>query len=395
MNNDTLLSDFLKTLDDNTGASPVNTLFERFLEFVMKAERDEFVNSDPDNKANGYTSRSLQTGSLNLHPSVARDRNGEFRSELLPPRWQRQDQSADELLMALVQSGYSHSKVRKVLRKLGLSYNKQKMQNIKERFLREVEDFKTRELKSDYFAMFIDAYRCEVKNKGKIMTAQAYSCIGVDLEGNKDLLAFRIVFGAENKTDWIKLFRDLVSRGLEGVCMIISDDLSGMRNAVKEVFPESDHQLCYVHLMRNIKGNMRNDDAKEFIKQLRIIRDSCSDFDEGVESMKELMEDFKEKYPGYIELLENKHCHYLQFLKYPDSIRKHFYTTNQVETFNSLLERMRYEKGWHFKCVENLEIALLLTYKHLRADKWSRPIPNVKARQFHLKRLYNLKYADV
>ena len=89
---------------------------------------------------------------------IPRDRKDEFRSLLLHGRkWERSDEGYKRLLLSLVESGYSKKRVREVLRKLGLSYNKEKMERIKEEFLREVKEFKQREIESEWFAIFIDA----------------------------------------------------------------------------------------------------------------------------------------------------------------------------------------------------------------------------------------------
>lgn len=78
---------------------------------------------------------------MGLDVEIPRDRKDEFRSLLLHGRkWERSDEGYKRLLLSLVESGYSKKRVREVLRKLGLSYNKEKMERIKEEFLREVKE---------------------------------------------------------------------------------------------------------------------------------------------------------------------------------------------------------------------------------------------------------------
>lgn len=395
---DTFYEKKVKDLLEEIEADPkmsLRMLFERFMEAAMRSEREAFLEESLDNKGNGYYPRKVQTGSMGLNVEVPRDRRGEFRPLLLPGRkWERSDEGYERLLLSLVETGYSEAGVKEVLRKLGLSYNQEKMEMIKKELLREVKEFKSREIESNWFAIFIDAYETEIRENSRVRKAQVYAVIGIDLGGKKDLLAISICFGTEKKSWWIELFRDIVNRGLEGVSIVISDDFSGMREAVKEIFPESKHQLCYVHLMRNIRRNLSRDDASEFIKELKLIRE-CSDYEEGSKRFIELCKRFKDKYPRYMEYLLQRMDNYLHFLNLPEEIRRYFYTTNIVESFNSLMERMRYEKGWHFQSVGNLEIGILLVYKHLRGKRWEYPSPKIKAYQYQLNRIYRLQYSEV
>jgi transposase-like protein len=395
---DTIYNEKVKDLLKEIDADPrmnLRMLFERFMEAAMKSEREVFLEDSRENKGNGYYSRGMQTGSMKLDVDVPRDRKGKFRPQILPGRkWERSDQEYERLLLSLVESGYSEERVKEVLKKLGLSYNQEKMERIKEEFLREAKEFKRREIKDEWFAIFIDAYETEVREDSRVRKAQVYIVIGIDLEGRKDLLAISVCFGTEKKSWWLELFRDLTSRGLEGVSIIVSDDFSGMREAVKEVFPESKHQLCYVHLMRNIRRNLSRDDASEFMKELKLIKE-VSNYEEGSKRFIELCERFTEKYQKYMEYLLERMENYLQFLNLPEKIRMYFYTTNIVESFNSLLERMRYEKGWHFQSVDTLEIGILLVYKHLKGKRWKHPSPKIKAYQYQLNRIYRLQYSEV
>jgi transposase-like protein len=94
------------------------------------------------------------------------------------------------------------------------------------------------------------------------------------------------------------------------VLIIISDDFSGLTEAVKALYPLTEYQLCYVHLQRNVRRQMTKKDASAFNKELANIKLSAE--------------------------------HYLCFLRYPDDIRGHIYTTNAVESLHSKIELTRY-----------------------------------------------------
>jgi transposase-like protein len=390
-----MVNDLLQFISSNP-----NMGMEELLAFlfnnVMSVERDVVIDEsdDDENKANGYYKRGLNLGNMKLKLDVPRDRNGDFRSQLLPDKWQRGDERYKELLISLVETGYSENRIKRVLRKLGLSYNEKSMKKIKDELKKEMDAFKKRELNSEYFAMFIDAYETRIRHDNQVKKAQVYVILGISLDGNKELLSVKVHFGSEKKSVWLKIFRDLISRGLEAVAVIISDDFSGIRNAVNEIFPDSNHQLCYVHLMRNIRRNLSRDDSKDFTKVLKEIKDHSVNYEDGKHKFTKLLEKYKDKYPNYMKYLLDRMPNYLNFLKYPEKIRKFFYTTNIVESFNSMLEKVRYENGWHFQSVEFLEMNILLVYKHLKNNKWKNPIPRIKAYQYQLNRIFKIQFEE-
>jgi len=103
------------------------------------------------------------------------------------------------------------------------------------------------------------------------------------MEGKKDIFGLYTFFGKENRADWNKVFEDLINRGLKRVLVVVSDDFPGIIETVKAVYPYADHQLCFVHLQRNIRKYMTKADAAEFNKELDKIK-FASSFDEAVQS---------------------------------------------------------------------------------------------------------------
>ena len=77
----------------------------------------------------------------------------------------------------------------------------------------------------------------------------------------------------------MKVFDDLITRGLKKVLIVVSDDFPGIIDAVRLAYPLADHQLCFVHLQRNVRKHMAKDDASVFNKELYKLRTSSSDFD--------------------------------------------------------------------------------------------------------------------
>ncbi|WP_281340508.1 transposase [Sulfurihydrogenibium sp. YO3AOP1] len=253
--------------------------------------------------------------------------------------------------------------------------------------------FKTRELPSDAFVLYIDAYHCDIKEKNKIRKASVYVVLGIDLQGNKDIFGFYTFFSSENKADWIKVFNDLIDRGLKRIMLIVSDDFPGISKAIETLFPYTDHQLCLVHLQRNVRNQMDKEDSQVFNKELKNIKENSLDYEDGLEKLDDLCSRFKSKYPSFIKHIQSNKERYLCFLKYPENLRKHIYTTNPVESVNSMIEKVRINLGGYFQSVDILEINLLIQRDNLKNGKWKKPIPAFKGASYEILQLFNKKFS--
>lgn len=369
----------------------MHRLLEELLEGIMKGEREVFLENSSNNKGNGYYPRSLAAGSFKLNLSVPRDRNGDFRPSILPEPYRRVEESYVNLLMSLVINGYSESQLLMSLKELGLPYSEEELNKIKGQLLERLNDFKQRELPENVFAVFIDGYHTEIKDNLKVRKACVYTVLGIDLEGQKEVYGYYTFFGNENRADWLKVLNDLLERGLKRIMVIISDDFPGLGEAVKALYPLTAHQLCYIHLQRNVRRNMGKEDAASFNKELENIKLS-PEREEGRERLERLCSQYKHKYPAFIKSLMPKMDNYLCFLKYPEEIRRYVYTTNSVESLHSRIEQIRMRLGGYFQSVNILEINLMLQIDRLKQRKWKQPIPILKAKAYELLQIFNAKF---
>jgi len=296
-----MAQEILENLDHLSQASHKEKL-RTIMEIIMRAERNLFLAQHPEDRANGYYQRSLNTASGPVPLSVPRDRAGQFRPQVLPPPYRRGDESYSHLLQALFSASYSPAKLRQVLKEMGLGYSQAEIDRLKEEILAEFHSWQSRELSSDWIAIFIDAYHTEVQEGGKVRKATLYSVLGINFQGEKELLGVYIAFGNENKDFWLQVLSELVRRGLKRVLVVISDDFGGLREAVATIYPQALHQLCFVHLQRNVRRNMAHKEAGEFLEELARIKLE-KDYETALESFHRLLERFEEKYPSFIQRL--------------------------------------------------------------------------------------------
>ena len=310
-NNDSIKSLLQNLLSEKYNLDPfdpksiaLTTLLEEALNTIMLTEREIYLNnihqSSGNDKGNGFFPRSLATAMGNLSLLVPRVRSGQFRPLILPPLYQRTHASYTNLLEALTKSGYSDANMEEFFKYLNLPYSKNDINKIKDDLIQTLHDFKTQQLPSNLFAVFIDAYHSEMKVKDRVRKMAIFVIIAITLEGKKIPLGFYTMEGSESKEKWIVIFNDLINRGFKRALIIISDDFPGLDNAINTLFPNADHQLCFVHLQRNVNKNMGNDDAKHFNHDLKKIRLSALDFDSAVDEFLALCNKYQNKYPTFI-----------------------------------------------------------------------------------------------
>ena len=389
------LSEELATIIDNIDTREgIVSIASHLLNGLMNKEREIFLrNQIEDNKANGFYSRDIACNLGNLNLFVPRDRNSDFRSSVLPNHWQRGDDSYNEFLLNLILQSYSPNKIKALLKSMNLPYSAEEIDEIKEDLFLKAKEFKNKQITENIFAIFIDAYHTQIKDdENKIKKAVIYSIISIDLKGKKELCGFYTFFGSESKEDWLVIFNNLISRGLKRLTLVISDDFSGLKEAISALFPRAKHQLCYIHMQRNIRRNMGKNDAKIFNEELSLIRKD-KDKKSALKRFENLCNEYRDKYQFYIEKLLAKKELYFNFIDFPEPIRKHIYTTNIVENFNSRIEVKRINSGGHFQSMKIVDIAIYVISNNLHQNRWKNPIPAFKECEYEINQLFNLTFA--
>ena len=190
----------------------------------------------------------------------------------------------------------------------------------------------------------------------------------------------------------MKVFQDLINRGLKKVLVFISDDFKGISEAIRAYFPYSDIQKCTVYLSRNVYKHMKKEDASFVNKKIKEIKYSCDTYEKGLSVFQtEIIDKFKNQYPTYIKYLNSKKEEFLAFLKYPETIRKLINSTNAVESVHSTFEKQRLKKGGFFQSMDILNVALFIVTDKLH--KTSKINPLIKStKRYELNQMFVMKF---
>ena len=334
------------------------------------AERNVYLQDTPIDRSNGFYDRSLQIGSVPVDIRVPRTRNGDFRPASIPPPYRRgYTEEVQSLRIGLLASSRSINAAKDALQKMGLSHSEQDLERVAVGLIEELDLRNNRPIHPDMLALFIDGKYIELRDGDKLRSACIYIVVGLGCDGKKQILACIARPGRENLEDWKFILRGVIERGLRRVMIVIHDDFSGLMPITASLFPNSDVQLCVVHMQRNAKTHLSKPDAVEFQQRWRAIK-TCWDLELANHQFEDLCDRFAKANPTWIAELRKKREHYLAFLKYPDSMRKSFSTTNIVEAINGQLEIMRRNSGGYFHSEDTLKFKLGLAVSSLENGKW-------------------------
>lgn len=376
-----------KTLDDEIdrllGAGldnfSVRELLGMMLSAAGQAERRAFLAEATDDKGNGGYERSLNVGSVPVDIRVPRTRTGNFRPASLPPPYERgYSDEAQALLLGVLSSARSVNAAKSALRKMGLGSCSEELDTVASGFVEELELVNSRPVDPDLLAVFLDGKYVEVKQDDRLRPACIYLVIGLHRDGKKKVLGCFTKHGRENLEGWKTVLRSLIERGMRRVMIVVHDDFSGLLGITQGMFPNSDIQLCTVHMLRNAKTHLSKVDAAEFTKRFRSIK-SAWDAELAGTQFEELCQRFDKAAPSFVKELRKKQCHYLFFLNYPDGVRRTLSTTNAVEAINKHLENLRRNSGGYFHSEQTAKLKLGIAVTSLESGKWRSVAATVKA----------------
>lgn len=352
-------------------------LLGMLLSNVGVAERKAYLERLLEDKPNGFYDRSLQLGTMPLEVRVPRTRSGDFRPASLPALYQRgYSDETQSLLLSLLSSGRSLHAVKDALQKMGLSTSPQELEAVATGLIEELDLRNSRPLDPDLLVLFLDGKYVEFRDQDRLRPACIYVVVGLRRDGKKQVLTCLPRAGRENLEDWKFVLRSLLERGLRRVLLLVQDDFSGLLPITQSLFPNTDIQLCTVHMQRNAKTHLSKVDAAEFQQRWRVIKSSWNQ-EVANQQFEQLCDRFAKNSPAFVAELRKKRLHYLAFLNYPETIRRSLSTTNVVEAINGQLEIMRRNSGGYFHSESILKLKLGLAISSLEQGKWKSMARNV------------------
>jgi transposase-like protein len=239
----------------------------------------------------------------------------------------------------------------------------------------EVSTWRSRPLEAVWPIVYFDGIVVHLRGENsRVSQHTVYVALGVNLEGHKELLGLWLSQN-EGAKFWLTCLTDLKNRGLQDIFVACVDGLSGFPEAIRAAYPQATVQLCIVHLVRAALRYVSTQDSKAVIADLKKIYQAAT-----VVEAEEALEDFAQawdaKYPTIAKMWRAKWTDIITLFDYPRPIRKAIYTTNAIESVNSVIRKFTRNR----KLYPNEDSALKIMYMAIReaSKKWTMPIHHWK-----------------
>ena len=343
------------------------------------------TSSNSRNRRNGTSSKTIQGESGKLPISVPRDRDGTFEP-LLIPKHQRRLPGFDEKILALYAKGMTTRDIQDIVKDLyAVEISATLVSEITEDLDSEVKAWQTRRLDAVWPIVFMDGIVVHIRGEsGRVTEHTMYVAIGVNLEGRKELLGLWL-----NETEgakfWLSCLTDLKNRGVNDIFIVCVDGLTGFPEAIQTAFPKARVQLCIVHLVRAALKYVTDSDSRAVISDLKKIYQAATVL-EAEQELKSFGEKWDAKYPTISKQWNAKWAHIISMFDLPAPIRKATYTTNIIESINSVIRKFTRNR----KQYPSRESAMKLIFMaiHEASKKWTMPIPKWKEALNHFAILF-------
>jgi putative transposase len=351
------------------------------LETALNAELDDHLGYDKHeisstaNSRNGYSSKTIQTEDGQFELKTPRDRNNDFEPTLVKKKQRRFISMSDKILFLYAQGMTTREIVTTFKDLYDADISATLISKVTEAVIEQVVEWQSRPLDPVYPIVYLDCIVLKIRQDKQVINKAVYLALGVNLEGQKELLGMWLSEN-EGAKFWLGVLTELQNRGVKDILIACVDGLKGFPDAINTVYPDTHIQLCIVHMVRNSMKFVPWKDYKAIATDLKKIYQSATE-DEALLALDQLAERWDDKYPQ-ISKSWRAHWQNLNTLfNYPPDIRKAIYTTNAIESLNSVIRKAT-KKRKLFPTDDSAKKVIYLAIQQA-SKKWTMPIRNWKA----------------
>src|SRR5438132_8011153 len=316
------------------------------IELVMRQELDAFIGAawgecspKRNGHRNGFYTRDLVTSTGRLEQiNVPRDRAGQFHTQAFE-RYSRYEPHIAEGLTQMFVAGTSTHKVGEVAQTLlGVAPSASTISRLNQTLTQQFDTWRQRPLQEHWRILYLDGVHFSIRHGDKADSTVILMALGVDLAGNKEVLALRAC-AEEDKDGWACLLQDLRTRGATHIDLIVTDGHDGLLAAVKELFTATPRQRCLVHKQRNVLNAIPRRERGEVQAELVGIWDQPTK-QEAVAQLVAFKAKYSKRYPEAVRSLTEEEEKTLTFYEFPQSMHRHIQSTNAIESlFSNVRQR--------------------------------------------------------
>jgi len=371
---DELIKDYKKPEDLIGETGLLKQLTKALIERAVDAELTQhlgYEKHDPagyhsGNSRNGASAKTVQGEFGEITIETPRDRNASFEPQILKKHQKRFD-GFDDKILSMYARGMTTREIQGHLEEMyGVEVSPTLISEVTDGVMEEVKAWQNRPLEPLYAILYLDALYVKMRHEGRVENRAVYVCIGVDMDGRKDVLGLW-TSGNEGAKFWLGVLTELKNRGVRDVLIACVDGLKGFPQAIESVFPETRVQLCIVHLVRASLNYVNWKERKQVAADLKLIYRAATEA-QAEQELKEFTAKWGSKYQAIGRLWKENWARVIPFFEFPAEVRRVIYTTNAVESLHMSLRKIIKTRG----SFPSEEAAMKLLYLALRnvIAKW-------------------------
>ena len=363
------LADFSRMLKKVTVETALNAELDDHLGY------DKHQVSDIGNSRNGYSSKTLLTDDGSFDVSVPRDRNSSFEPQLVK-KHQTRLTAMDDKIHCLYAKGMTTREIVATFKEMyDADVSPTLISKVTNAVIDQVIEWQSRPLDAVYPIVYLDCIVVKIRQDKQVINKSIYLALGINMEGQKELLGMWLS-ETEGAKFWLSVLTELQNRGVKDILIACVDGLKGFPDAIQTVYPHTQVQLCIVHMVRNSVKYVPWKDYKPVTADLKRIYQAVTE-EQALLALEEFSSRWDEKYPQ----ISKSWCAHWDKLNtlfnYPADIRKAIYTTNAIESLNSVIRKV-IKKRKLFPTDDSARKVVYLAIQEA-SKKWTMPIRNWKA----------------
>lgn len=345
---------------------------------MMEAEMDNHLGyeksqrSDSEDYRNGYKSKRINSSYGSMDIQVPQDRKSTFEPQVVRKR-QKDISEIDQKIISMYAKGMTTRQISDTLMDIyGFEASEGFICDVTDKILPQIEDWQKRPLSEVYPVLYIDAIHYSVRDNGVIRKLAAYVILGINLDGQKEVLTIQVGSNESSKY-WLSVLNELKNRGVKDILIICADGLTGIKEAIAAAYPQTEYQRCLVHQVRNTLKYVADKDRKPFAADLKKIYHAPTE-ETALEFLEQVTEKWGPKYPNSMKSWSQNGDAISPIFKFSAEVRKVIYTTNAIESLNSTYRKLNRQRSVFPSDTALLKALYLATFEATK--KWTMPIRN-------------------
>ena len=377
-----LAAEFAKGIKTEDDLNQFTRLLTKLtVETALNAELTEHLGHEKNarksgsNSRNGYSSKTVLSDDGEIEITTPRDRDGTFEPQLIKKNQTRITQM-DSQILSLYAKGMTTREIVTTFKEMyDADVSPTLISKVTDAVNEQVAEWQNRPLDAVYPIVYMDCIVVKVRHNGSVINKAVFLALGINLDGHKELLG---MWMAENEGAkfWLNVLTELKNRGLQDIliaCLAKQcfSGLKGFPDAINSVYPQTHIQLCIIHMLRNSLKYVSWKDYKAVTQDLKAVYQSPTE-EAALMALDQFAQTWDDKYPQISKSWRTHWENLNTFFAYPAEIRKAIYTTNAIESLNSVI-RQAIKKRKVFPTDDSVRKVIYLAID-AASKKWNMPI---------------------